>query len=100
MTSTTPSREASARFRYVADPDDARDLAFDFDQDRHQQYDAYVDWCAEEGIVPKPFAKSCPSCGGDLADPTAITGNDIDGQTVTDQWCAECAATLEDENRA
>lgn len=48
------TRTAAHRFAHIADPDDARDLAMDWDADLDAQYDAYVAECDEAGIVPAP----------------------------------------------
>jgi hypothetical protein len=49
-----PSTTARAKFRYVNDPDDARDLALDYDADLDAQYEDYLAECQEEGITPLP----------------------------------------------
>lgn len=50
----TPSTTALNRYGYLADPDDARELAFDYDEDFDAQYEDYVTECYEAGITPKP----------------------------------------------
>lgn len=49
-----PSPRALAKFRYMADPDDARDMAYDYDADLDAQYDDYLDECREAGVTPLP----------------------------------------------
>lgn len=53
----TVSRNALNKFRHVADPDDALDMAYDYDRDLDAQYEDYLDWCAEEGTTPLPRNK-------------------------------------------
>jgi len=50
----SPSPRALHRFAHVADPDDARDMAFDYDADRDAQYADYLEECAEAGVTPLP----------------------------------------------
>ena len=52
---TSPSPRALRRFAHVADPDEARDMAFDYDADLDAQYDDYVAECAEAGVTPLPY---------------------------------------------
>ena len=51
----SPSDRATAKYRHMSDPDDARDLAFDYDADERAQYDDYVAFCHEMGTEPLPF---------------------------------------------
>ena len=49
-----PSTTAQAKYRYMHDGDDARDMAFDYDADLDAQYDDYVTACIEAGDTPLP----------------------------------------------
>ena len=62
---STPSPQAVAKFRHVSDPDDARDLAFDYDADDRAQYDDYAEMCREMGEEPLPF-KGAPLGGNPI----------------------------------
>lgn len=63
---STPSQQATAKFRHMRDGDDARDLAFDYDSDAEAQYADYREFCAEMGVEPLPFkgAPARPIPGG------------------------------------
>lgn len=47
------STTALAKYRYMADGDDARDMAIDYDLDLDAQYDDYLTECAIDGVTPK-----------------------------------------------
>lgn len=69
----SPSDNATAKFRYMRDGDDARDLAFDYDADLEAQYADYREFCTEMGVEPLPF-KGAPKAGDLFANPIKRVG--------------------------